>query len=305
MFAASFVVAVAGLVIALTYLIRCYRARSWEPVREQAVLFSWSAAGVVIFGLSSLRYPQYFALILVPLYLLFWRTLMDNRRAWLKYACVTVAVAAGLVSYRLSTDRQQVNPYARVAQFTAAHVPSGAVMIADEQIGDLLTQPFCREQVAVPCMHHASYAITWDTYLQSTQKLGDTAFQTEFAGATPLYSATGFSGTATVWKLQVEPVVRRRPYHPLVGVDVAADGDYTRAQTKAYGARLMPYIRRTLHACAVSIVWDLCAPTFRSDVVGRCRQSLSPADVAILVRQATASHLRRPFRPLITVGPPA
>lgn len=303
-FAASFLVAAAGLVIEVTYVIRCYRARSWEPVREQAVLFSWAAAGIVIFGLSSIRYPQYFALILVPLYLMFWRILMNNRRAWLKYACVTAAIAAGLLSYRLSTDRQQVNPYARVAQFTATHVPSRAVMIADEQIGDLLTQPFCREQLASPCVHRASYAITWDTYLQSTQKLGDAAFRTEFAGATPLYSATGFSGTATLWKLKPTPAVKRRPYHLLVGVDVAADQDYTTKQTQKYGARLMPYIHGTLHAGAVSIVWDLCDPAFRSDIVRRCSQSLSPADVAVLIKQATASHLRVQLRPLIRVGPP-
>ncbi|MGO9505367.1 MAG: hypothetical protein ACLPUO_28200 [Streptosporangiaceae bacterium] len=37
----------------------------------------------------------------------------------------------------------------------------------------------------------------------------------------------------------------------------------------------------------------------------RCAESLSPADVTILVKQAAADHLAVQFRPLIRVGPPS
>ena len=74
-------------------------------------------------------------------------------------------------------------------------------MIADEAVGDLISQPYCREQDATPCEHAASYAITWDTYLQTTSELGDPAYQKLMVGAVPLRSWVGFNGTVTVWRL--------------------------------------------------------------------------------------------------------
>ena len=71
-FAPSLLVAIAGMVIAVRRLLGCYRDRDWRALRPQAVLFSWAAVAVLIVGFSNLRYPQYFALVLLPLYLLWW-----------------------------------------------------------------------------------------------------------------------------------------------------------------------------------------------------------------------------------------
>lgn len=299
-FIPSFLVAVGGVILVIAWLLRCYRARSWEPVQDKALLFSWAVAGLVTFGLSSIRYPQYFALILVPLYLLVWLWLWQQPRRNLGYALAAFAVLLGVVSYHFSTERQAVNPYAKVQQYVAARLPAHAVVLADEQVGDLLTQPYCREQDATPCKGHATYAVTWDTYLQQTQKLGDAAFTAQFKGATKLYSSTGFSGTATVWKLRADPATPK----PVLGVDVATDQDYSLSQATAYGDRLMPYIRNTLHATAVGIVWDLCDQSFTSDKVTRCKQSLSVADVRELVKLAHVNKLTVQLRPIIRVGPP-
>ena len=268
-------------------------------------MFSWAVAGVVIFGLSSLRYPQDFSLILVPLYLLFWTRLHDNPRAWFKYGAVAAAVVIGLLSYHLSTDRQHGNPYAQVAAYTATHVPHNAIMVADEQIGDLPPQRFCREQQATACLHRVTYAITWDTYLQKTQKLGDAAFQQEFAGATRLYSASGFSGTATLWRLAGAPTIATGPARPLVGVDIAANQDYSYDQTASNGRAVLGYIHTTLEATAAGIIWDLCSPAFDTDSVVACPESLSVADVGLLIKEAQADHLAVQLRPLIRVGSPA
>ena len=46
----SFLVAMAAFTVGLRRLWRCYRARDWAPVRGNALLFAWMAAGVVIFG---------------------------------------------------------------------------------------------------------------------------------------------------------------------------------------------------------------------------------------------------------------
>jgi 4-amino-4-deoxy-L-arabinose transferase-like glycosyltransferase len=304
-FIPSLLIALSGLAIAVGLLWRCYRERDWAPAGRQALLFSWSAAGVVTFGLSSLRFPQYFALILVPLYLLFWTTLSERLTPALRYAALGAACAAGISSWMLSTNGQQINPFQRTEQYAAGHLAPNAVVVADEQIGDLIRQPYCREQQATaPCLRKASYVITWDTFLQQTQKLGNRAFAARFRGANAVWSVTGFSGTATVWKLAV-PKPKPKPPAPVVGVDVEADQNYPLAQAQAYGKRLLPFIQDTLHASGLGIVLDLCNPSFQDGPVTRCAQSLSPQDVRALAEQAAMRHLTVQVRPLVRVGPPS
>jgi 4-amino-4-deoxy-L-arabinose transferase-like glycosyltransferase len=296
-FAVSFLIGLAGVFIVVRYLARCYRARSWEPVRHQALLFSWAVAGCLTFGLSSLRLPQYFSLILLPLYLLFWTEIATLGRKRLQAALLGFAVTAGVLSLAASTRDQAGNPVEQVQQYAAAHIPSHAVVIADEQTGDVIGQPYCREQQPANCLATASYTITWNTYLQQTRKLGTPAYDRLLAAARPVWSAKGFSGTVTVWKLA-------RP-GPVAGVDVEADQDYTKAQTAAYGRAVLGYVSKRLHATGAGIVWDLCSPGFRSDVVKRCKESLSPADVAILIREARADGLAVQLRPLVRAGSPS
>jgi hypothetical protein len=98
---------------------------------------------------------------------------------------------------------------------------------------------------------------------------------------------------------------KRQQARPVIGVDIATGQNYSLAQATTYGARLMPYIKRTLHATAVGIVWDLCDPSFTSDKVERCAQSLSVPDVRELIAQAHAAKLSVQLRPIIRVGPPS
>jgi len=298
-YAASFAIAVAGFVLAVRRLIHCYRQRRWDSLQPQAVLFAWAAASVLVFGFSNLRFPQYFALVLVPLYLLWWTEVWQwHRSTVLKVALAAAAVGAGLMSFATSLTAQTANPMAQVQDYARHHIPAGAVVIADEQVGDLLNQPYCREQQANTCLYHASYAITWSTYLQSTQKLGGGAFNQMFAGARREWSASGFSGTVTVWKL-------RSPARPVLGVDVASDQNYPSGVTRAYGQRVLGYIHKTLHAGSAGILWDLCTPERTSNSVRRCVQSLTPANVAILVQEARADHLAVQLRPIIRIGRPS
>ena len=145
-------------------------------------------------------------------------------------------LAAGVTSFWLSTNAQSVNPLQKVQQYAAAHIPIKAEVVADEQVGDLLHQPYCREQQAGACLHHATYAITWNTYLQKTAQLGDSAYKVEMKGAHQLWSSSGFNGTATVWKLDPKP-------GPVLGIDVEADGYYSVAKAGEYGRRLAAYVR--------------------------------------------------------------
>lgn len=202
LFIPSLLIAVAALVIVIRRLLYCYRRRSVASLRPQAVLFAWTVAGVVIFGVSSLRYPQYFALVLVPMYCLWWTEVWNwNRGMAVKAALAAVAVVAGLGSFWLRVGAQSEDVFAETQQYAATHIPKNAVVLADETIGDLISQPYCQEQAAKPCLWRATYAITWSTYLQSSFKLGDSAFALMMQGATKQWSRTGFNGTITVWRL--------------------------------------------------------------------------------------------------------
>jgi 4-amino-4-deoxy-L-arabinose transferase-like glycosyltransferase len=297
-FIPSFLIALAGLAIVARYLYGSYRRRDWVPVQHQAVLFSWAAMGIVTLGLSNLRFPQYFALVLVPLYLLVWTEAWNLRRSF-RWWLAGAATAAGLASFWLSTNDQSVNPLEKVQQYAAAHIPIKAEVVADEQVGDLLRQPYCREQQADACLRRAAYAITWNTYLQKTAQLGDSAFKVEMEGARRLWSSGGFNGTATVWKLdQPKP-------GPVLGIDVEADRSYSVAKAREYGRRLAAYIRNGLHANTMGIVWDFCDPSFTSGNVGNCQQTLSVPALKAIANAARAYGLNVQLRPLVRVGPPS
>ena len=92
---------------------------------------------------------------------------------------------------------------------------------------------------------------------------------------------------------------------PVLGVDVEADVAYQPATAASYGQRLATYVRQSLDAKSLGIVWDLCDPSFTSDTVSQCAESLSPASVAAVVHAATRAGLTVVLRPLIRVGAPS
>ena len=198
-FIPSATVATCGLAVLLHRLWQCYRARDWKPAQANALLFSWTAAGFAVFGSSALKFPQYFALILVPLYAYWWSELARwESRGFL--GIMPLAVLAGVGSFYLVGTGD--NPF-RQAQLYAAHsIPAAALVVTEEPIGDDIAQRWCRVEQVQLCPRRPQYAITWDTYLQASSQLGGKPFQRMMTGAVPLRSFTGFSGTATVWRLK-------------------------------------------------------------------------------------------------------
>jgi 4-amino-4-deoxy-L-arabinose transferase-like glycosyltransferase len=74
-----------------------------RPAPGNALLFSWLVTGVVVFGFSSQKFPQYFVSILVPAYCYRWTELVrwDWRPGW-KNAAIAVATLAGAGSFLLA-----------------------------------------------------------------------------------------------------------------------------------------------------------------------------------------------------------
>jgi 4-amino-4-deoxy-L-arabinose transferase-like glycosyltransferase len=202
-FVPSLLLAGWAFLIAVRRSWQCYRARDWAPARPNALLYSWLVTGVVVFGSSSLKFPQYFVLILVPAYCYLWTELAGwDWRLAAKRAAVGVAVVAGIGSFLLTVPAFSVNSLAEVQSYAAHQIPGQAIVVTEQSIGDLIQQHWCTVEKAGACVGHAAYAITWQTYLQSSFDQGDAAFYQLMKGAIRIRSFTGPVGTATVWKLR-------------------------------------------------------------------------------------------------------
>lgn len=202
-FVPSLLFAVWAALIAVRRTWQCYRVRAWTPVQSNAVLYSWLVSGMIVFGSSSLKFPQYFALILIPAYCYLWTELAkwDWKIGWKRFA-VTAAAVAGVGSMLLWIPAFKGNSLQEVQQYAAAQIPSNAIVVTEQSIGDLIQQRWCTVEKADACVGHATYAITWATYLQSSFNEGDASFTKLMKGATPVTSFSGTVGTATVWKLR-------------------------------------------------------------------------------------------------------
>jgi 4-amino-4-deoxy-L-arabinose transferase-like glycosyltransferase len=203
-FTPSLVVALAGVVVIVA---RCVRARGLQPLRHNSLLFSWSAAGVLIFGMSALRYDQYFELVLIPTYCLLWTEVCRFVRAHPRTAPVAVAagvvvLAASLSAFYVRVLARDDNALAQVGQYAQAHIPGNSVVVTEEEIGDEIPQPWCTVARAGVCLRAATYAITYTSYLQPAAPPADTAFHAMMTGAAPVAVFKGFKEIITVWRLR-------------------------------------------------------------------------------------------------------
>lgn len=203
-FVPSLLLAGCAVVIAFRRTWQCYRARNWGPVQDNALLYSWLVTGVVVFGTSSLKFPQYFVLILLPAYCYFWTEFAywDFQLRWRKFWPVAAAVI-GTCSFLFTVPVFNVNSLAEVQAYAAKDIPASAIVVTEQSIGDLINQRWCTVEKADACVGHATYAITWRTYLQSSFNQGDASFYKLMKGAAAVTSFGGAVGTATVWKLKV------------------------------------------------------------------------------------------------------
>jgi 4-amino-4-deoxy-L-arabinose transferase-like glycosyltransferase len=203
-FVPSLVFAGWAIVIAFRRTWQCYRARSWAPVQSNAVLYAWLLTGVVVFGVSSLKFPQYFVLILLPAYCYLWTELAHwDLDPWWRTFWPIAAAVIGVMSFLLTVPVFNVNSLAEVQAYAADRIPANAIVVTEETIGDLINQRWCAVEKANACLGHATYAITWQTYLQSSFTEGNAAFDKLIEGATAITSFDGDAGTATVWKLRI------------------------------------------------------------------------------------------------------
>jgi Ca2+/H+ antiporter len=159
-----------------------------------------------VFGFSALKFPQYFALILIPGYCFIWTEVARWEWRWRwKCAAAGVATLASVMTFVFALPAFSANTLKETQQFAATRIPPRAVVVTEQSVGDLIRQPWCTVEYAVPCVHAATYVITWRTYLQSSFHQGDPAFFQLMKGAARVRTFSGAVGTATVWKLRSHP----------------------------------------------------------------------------------------------------
>jgi 4-amino-4-deoxy-L-arabinose transferase-like glycosyltransferase len=205
-FVPSILLALAAFLTVARRIVRCYLVRTWVPAQDNALLFSWLVSGIVVFGLSSLKFPQYFALILIPAYCFLWTEVAgwDWRPTW-KRTAMAAAALAGFGTFLLTVPAFSANTLAEIQQYAAARIPATSVVVTEQSIGDLIQQSWCTVEVATKCVGPATYAITWRTYLQSSFQEGNADFRLMMRGAVQVKVLRGAVGTATVWKLRRVP----------------------------------------------------------------------------------------------------
>ena len=124
---------------------------------------------MVVFGLSSLKFPQYFVLILLPAYCYLWTELARwELDPWWQDVLAVAAAVIGTMSFLLTVPAFNVNSLAQVQTLRGERIPASAIVVTEQTIGDLINQRWCTVEKAAPCLGHATYAITWQTYLQSS-----------------------------------------------------------------------------------------------------------------------------------------
>jgi 4-amino-4-deoxy-L-arabinose transferase-like glycosyltransferase len=227
-FLPSALVAVASWTLMGVRLVQCIKARSFRPFGDHTLLFSWAAGGVFSFAVIALRFPQYFALFLIPTYCYLYIEVISHLRARLVKSAATVAesradlhaerqrrrwtvpsgvAAAALIALGIGTYYSRVvsrndNTLREVKQYMATHVGSSDLVITIESIGDEIRQPWCSEQRAKACSD-ANYVITYDTYLQGNPP-NDPAFAAMISpssGAVKVAVFKGFKETVTVYEV--------------------------------------------------------------------------------------------------------
>jgi len=90
---------------------------------------------------------------------------------------------------------------------------------------------------------------------------------------------------------------------PILGVDLYSLRRYTPAVVRFDGQRSLNYIKRMLHAQNVGVMWNFYSTSNTSDAVSQTSISLTPAEVAVLTREAYRLNMRVEYRPIIRVGP--
>ncbi|HEU4785487.1 MAG TPA: glycosyltransferase [Ktedonobacterales bacterium] len=199
------------LVIDITRSIR-RRDSSW--LRRYSIEASWIIAGVVVFIAVQIKFPNYFIYLMIPLFVYLGMRIRDVATSWLAARprhprllrigliwLIAFAIAADLGAFYLRIVDQNDNALLQVATYVTANIPASDTVLADEPVGVMIPQPYCKLESAGTCPN-----VKWIvTYTSLTQKLptqaSDPQLYVLLQGSEKVVVFVGFKETITVYRV--------------------------------------------------------------------------------------------------------
>jgi 4-amino-4-deoxy-L-arabinose transferase-like glycosyltransferase len=211
------ILVVVGLIM-IVRLWQCWRQRNWEPAfRADALLFSWTLATYVVFGLARLRLPHYLILLMVPAicYLVaelrHWVQGRDEAdwRIGVTVLLASAVVVGGLVGSYGRLVLRNDNAVGKTIEWMALNAPPDSQVIADEFLGNQIRQPYCRITRAQACEREGGRPDYIITYTTRTQKLPDSQALDRMLGyGAVITSFKGFKEEIRIYRIAPETLRR-------------------------------------------------------------------------------------------------
>jgi hypothetical protein len=116
---------------------------------------------------------------------------------------VLVALGCGSAYLRL---RQDANAFRDFQHYAATQIPRHDLVVAGtagDPLAYVISQPWCSPGAGLSayCSAHASYVVTWQTFLQPPNPLHLMSLRLLLARSRPVAEFRQFSGTIIVWKV--------------------------------------------------------------------------------------------------------
>lgn len=213
MFWLTVLMVAAAIVVLLVRACQIIARRSLSPVAGRELLFAWAAAATIYFSALQLRIPHYFLMIIVPTYcylaaeVTVWALAARPRhsryhRAGFRTAIGTamagVAMLCGLGVFWLRIVAQNDNALQQTATWTNTHLPANAEVIAEESVGALISQPYCKIYRADQCTS-ARFLIVYESH--TLHPPDNVTVKYAMAAGSKLAAFTGFKERITVYQI--------------------------------------------------------------------------------------------------------
>ncbi len=191
-----------GVVVYRTY--QMLRIRSSAPIQPFGLAYSWAAGSLLFFGAINLKFPHYFLMVMVPLYLyvaceavmLRWR--LPFRWEW-GVALVAVLLAANGMTYVQRFGLRSDNALADVQRYAYTQLPRDGLVLTEESVATVIPQPYCKLFRAGDCVRQARYIMI---YTSRTQRPPSNRALSELvAGGRKLATFEGFKERITVYRV--------------------------------------------------------------------------------------------------------
>jgi 4-amino-4-deoxy-L-arabinose transferase-like glycosyltransferase/putative flippase GtrA len=207
-FLPSLLIAFSGVILLAVDLVRSLRARNLAVFRDDVVFPAWALAGIAVFGAISITYPQYFSMVLIPVYCYLWarvvRVARHRLRPWMAVLGMALVVSIGVVSFHARVTESPGNVFQEAGQYVSTHIPRQDIVVAATPINYEIPQHWCSPtggRISPLCLETAQYIVTWQTYLQSSNPYNYANLEKLLKNSTRVTSIPGFSGTVTIWKV--------------------------------------------------------------------------------------------------------